>query len=50
MLQVRVTKAEREMYYALARYLDMQLAGLVRLLFKEKRAALLAEGKRPPRR
>lgn len=49
-LQVRVTKEEREMYYALAKYLDLQLAGLVRLLFKEKRAALVAEGKRPPRR
>ena len=48
--QVRCTKAEKASYHALARYLVLTPAELVRTLFKEKRAALVAEGKRPPRR
>ena len=46
---VTVTPEEREMAFALARYLAETVAGMIRRLLREERARLVASGKKPPR-
>lgn len=38
------------MWHALARYLEMGVSAMVREAVEEKRAALIAQGKKPPRK
>ncbi len=46
----RLTAAELDEARGLAEYLELELSELIRRLLREKRAQLVAEGKRPPLR
>jgi predicted DNA binding CopG/RHH family protein len=49
LLNLRVTPEERDEIKATARYLGLPYSDYLRKLHKERRAALIAQGLRPPK-